>query len=174
MARLKVGDVFEIPLSEDRVAYGQYVYFDKKMGPLIRVFDLITSNKVDVNFLKQRNPLFPPVITGLMAAIRTGLWKVIGHFPVNQFTYPNFVTTFHDQKTGKAGIWSIWNGEKFITIGPNLPMEYKKLEFLIVWDPHDVVHRIETGEYLFPYADLIQKNEYTPREILPKDKSNVS
>ena len=43
-----------------------------------------------------------------------------------------------------------------------MPAEYKKLEFLVVWDPKNVVDRIETGKTPFPYSDLIENNEFTP------------
>ncbi len=158
----KIGDVFEIPLSSGKKAYGQYLFKDK-MGPMIQVFDLITENRASIDQLRSAKPLFPPIITGLSAAIRRGFWKIIDNMPVGKFTYPNFVSTLYNEKTGKSGIWYLYNGEKDTRIGPNLPDELKKLEFLIVWSPHDVVHRIETGEYPFPYRDLIMHNEFTPR-----------
>jgi hypothetical protein len=102
---IKKGDFFELPLSDGRFAYGQYVFKDRKMGPLIQVFDLISENRIQIEQLKTAYPLFPPIITGLFAAIRTGMWNVIGRKAVENFTYPNFVSTFYDQKTGKARIW---------------------------------------------------------------------
>ncbi|RME58482.1 hypothetical protein D6779_06370 [Candidatus Parcubacteria bacterium] len=166
--RVSVGDVFEIPLSDGRKAYGQYVFRDEKEGPLIQVFDLITEGKVQpeqvLERLKMAKPLFPPVITGVFAAVRTGLWKVIGRLPVQEFTYPKFVAAFWDEKTGKAKKWFLYDGKKDIPVGPSLPEEYKRLEFLVVWSPYDVMHRIETGEYPYPYGDLIRYNKFTPRD----------
>jgi hypothetical protein len=160
--RLHIGDIFEIPLSRNRKAYGQYVFFDKKMGPLFQVYDLITETGVQPEQLKNAKPLFPPIIVGLKAAIRLGLWTVVGRIPVDGFVYPNFVSTFYNQKSGKAGIWYLWDGERSIRIGDKLPEEFKKMEFLLVWSPYDVVKRIETGEGYFPYRELILYNEYTP------------
>jgi hypothetical protein len=160
--RLKVGHVLEIPLSMDRKAYGQYVFADKRMGPLFQVFDLITDTTVQLEELRGVKAMFPPVITGLRAAVRLDLWKVVGWIPVEEFVYPNFVSTLYNQKTGKAGIWFLWNGTRDIRIGSKLPEKYKKLEFLIVWSPCDVATRIETGYYPFPYRELIQNNEFTP------------
>jgi len=114
--------------------------------------------------LKNAQPLFPPVITGLFAAIRTGMWKVIGYMPVEEFAYPKFVSTFSNEKTGEARVWFLWDGEKSTRIGSKLPEDYKEFEFLVVWSPYDVVHRIETGEYPYPYGDLIRYNKYTPKE----------
>jgi hypothetical protein len=156
---VRIGDVFEITLWDGRKAWGQYVFKDKKMGPLVQIFDLITKEEIQVEQLRNAKPLFPPVITGLFAAIRMGFWKVIGYLPIEEFVYPKFVSTFYNDKTGVARTWYLWDGEKDIYIGDELPEEYKNLEFLCVWDPHDVVHRIETGEN--PYHDLIQTNKYT-------------
>jgi hypothetical protein len=168
MARqgVKVGDVFEIPLSDGRKAYGQYVFLDQKMGPLVQIFDLICEDEIQLDQLKEAKPLFPPVITGLLAAIRTGLWRVIGHMPVEGFVYPNFVSTFYNDKTGQAGVWFLWDGKKSKRIGDKLPEKCKQLEFLVVWDPHDVVHRIETGEYPYPFGSLIKDNRFDVQEKL--------
>jgi Immunity protein 26 len=158
----KVGDIFEIPLTIGKKGYGQYVCRDK-MGPMIRVFDLITLESPRIDEIVKSDQRFPPVITGLFAALRTGFWTRIGHKKIESFVYPGFVSTFFDVKTGKARIWFYWDGEKDTRLGTQLPDEYKDKEFLMVWDPHDVVHRIETGEYPFPYRDLILYNKFTPR-----------
>jgi hypothetical protein len=161
---VKVGDIFEIPLSGGKKAFGHYVFEDLKKGPLIQVYDLIVneSEEVDVDALMRKPALFPPVITGLFAAIRTGMWKVIVNTPVKKFKYPGFVNTFWDEKTGKARIWFLWDGKKETKLGWELPDKYKKLEFLVGWSPHSVVERIETGIMPYPYKDLIENNEYDP------------
>jgi hypothetical protein len=156
---IRIGDVFEIALSDGRKAWGQYVFKDKKMGPLVQIFDLITEDEISLDQLRDAELLFPPVLTGLFAAIKVGFWNVIGHLSIERFVYPRFISTFYDDKTGKARIWYLWDGEKDTSIGRELSEEYKQLEFLCVWDPRDVVHRIETGEN--PYDDLIQTNRYT-------------
>ena len=161
MKKPKVGDIFEIPLSEGRKAYGQYMHYSKK-GPIIQVFDLISDKAVSVEQVASSKLLFPPVITGLYAAIKEGFWKLVGHQPILNFVHPKFVSTLYDQETGKARIWFLWDGEKDIRIGPVLPPEYRSLEFLVIWNPTNVVNRIETGEMPFPYADLIKHNRFMP------------
>jgi hypothetical protein len=162
----KVGDLFEIPLSDGRNAYGQYLHYSK-MGPIIQVFDLITDREVTVEQIVSSKPLFPPVITGLYAAVKEGYWKITGYQPISNFIHPKFVSTLYDQQTGMARIWFLWDGERDIRIGPELRPEYKSLEFLVVWNPQDVVNRIETGKIPFPYAELIQNNKFTPRNVSP-------
>jgi hypothetical protein len=158
----KVGDIIEIPLSNGKKAYAQYLH-KSKMGPIIIVFGLIPDGNIDLDKVILSKPLFPPVITGLNAAINSGLWIIVGNGPVNNFVHPKFVSTLYDQFTGKARVWFLWDGQRDIRIGAVLPREYKELEFLVVWNPKNVIDRIETGEIPFPYGDLIKYNKFTPR-----------
>ena len=156
--RIRVGDVFQIPLSNGRMAYGQYVFRDEKHGPIIRVFDVITEDEIKFDEIRERlanaKLLFPPVITGVFAAVRTGLWKVIGRMPVDDFEYPNFINVF-DENYRPRSDWFLITEKKTIRLGKNLPKKYKNLELLVVWSPYDIVHRIETGEN--PYAEMIRR-----------------
>jgi len=162
--KLKIGDIVEVPLSNGRKAYGKYVFWDKKMGPLLQIFDLlIVDNDINLAELEDAKHLFPPVITGLFAAVKTGLWKVVGNLPVSSFEYPGFISNLYDEKTGMAGTWYLWNGRESIRLGYLLPEKYKKFEYLVVWSPMDVVDRIETGAYPYPYRDLIRTNRFTPQ-----------
>jgi hypothetical protein len=163
---IKIGDIFEIPLANGKKAFGRYIFADKKKGPLIEVYDFFTnsSDKVDIKQVVSKQRRFPPVITGLFAVIRSGLWRVVGSVPVENFQYPKFVSTFWNDKTGEARIWFLWDGQKEIKLGPTLPKEYRNLEYLVGWDPSDIAHRIETGEYIFPYRDLIERNRFEPRK----------
>ena len=162
---VRIGDIFDMPLKDGRKAYGQYVYKDKKQGPLIQVFDVMKTNTIfDIETIKNAKPLFSPVITGLFVAIREGLWHVVGRIPINGFAYPNFVSAYYDYRTGNAYKWFLWDGEKYISIGNKLPEKYKKCEYLVVWSPYDVISRIETGKYPYPYGDLILHNKFIPRK----------
>ena len=155
--RVKVGDMFEIPLSDGRKSYGQYVFLDKKMGGLLQVYDLIVETDMHLesilNLLQDAKPLFPPVFVGLQAAVSMGLWTVIGHRPIEDFNYPGFILVYHDMYIPR-GNWTFWDGEREIRLGTRLPDEYKDHEFNAGWSPQDVVHRIETGEN--PYAEMIR------------------
>lgn len=162
---MKLGDIVEIPLSNGRKAYGQYVFWDKNMGPLLQIFDLIvvSNHTIDLEEIENAKPLFPPVITGLFAAVKSGLWKVVGNLPIRGFEYPGFISTFYDDKTGKARTWFLWNGSESIRLGDRLPEKYKNMEYLVIWSPFDVADRIETGEYPYPYGDLIRFNKFKPK-----------
>jgi hypothetical protein len=143
---LRIGDVFEIPLANGQKVYGQYVYWDRRMGPLVQILDIRTDRDATLEEISNSGPLFPPVITGVFAAVRTGMWSVIGNLPVEGFVYPSFIAPVYDSKTRKVHMWYLWDGKKYRRLGEKLPDRYKRLEQLVVWSPHDVVHRIETGE----------------------------
>jgi hypothetical protein len=169
---IAIGDILEIPLTDGRKAYGQFIYEDEKMGPLLQVFDLPGDQPVELDRLKDVAPLFPPVLVSLTAAVAAGIWKVVGRLTVDRFTYPSFVNAVYSEKTGQASKWFLWNGQNSVFLGNSLPDEYKKLEYYVIWSPADVVERIETGKVPFPYGDLIQNNAFTPRRAeIPAKKS---
>jgi hypothetical protein len=161
---IKVGDVFEIPLSDGRKAFGQYVY-KSKLGSIIKIFDCIIGKEKHVNLcdIANTDSLFPPVITGLFAAIRTGLWQKIGKLPVGDYSATQFISSWWDGKTGEVYHWSLWDGSKFIRLGKILPEEYKNLEYCVVWNPSDIVWRIENFEIPYPYGDMIKYGKLIPR-----------
>jgi hypothetical protein len=157
----KVGDIFEMTLSDGKRAFGQYLH-SSKMGPIVQIFDLLSDENVPLEKIISSDLLFPPVITGLLGAVREGYWKIVGYKPIVNFIHPKFVSTLYDEESGKARTWYLWDGQREVKIGPILPEEYKKLEFLVVWNPSNVVKRIETGEIPFPYGELIKNNKFAP------------
>ncbi len=144
--RVTIGDIFEIPLSDGRKAYAQYVYRDPNQGPLIQVFDYFSEGDFHMEAIHNAKPLFPPVITGIGAAVKTGLWKVVGHIKITNFIYPHFISTDFIRMDESKRKWYLWDGEKNTFIGNPLPEEYKHMEPLIVWAALSVVDRIETGK----------------------------
>ena len=149
--RVKIGDVIEIPLPDGRKAYGQYVFRDEKAGPLIQVFDLIVKDKASLAQIRYAKPLFPPIVTGLDAAIRAGLWRIVGNMAVENFVYPKFIDPLYDSKADKVRTWYLWDGKKYHNLGRQLPNEYKHLEQLVGWDPNNIAKRIITGENPYDY-----------------------
>ncbi len=169
---VNVGDLFEITLSDKRKAIGHYVHWDEKYGPFIQVYDYI-RNKEDLNIEEVINTgyLFPPIITGLKAAVRSGLWSVVGKKPITEFRYPKFLRSHWNDKTGVVRNWFLFDGVNTFSLGPVLPEEYKKLEYLVVWSPYDVIYRIETGKIPFPFGEMIRNNKFTP---LAGEKKSIS
>src|SRR6266487_2347772 len=90
--RPAIGDVFSIPLSDGRTAYGQYVFWDGSrpagLGSLVRILDVVRAEPVSLKELRHAGDLFPPVFVGLGAGLKSRGWKIIGHIPVDQFSFP--------------------------------------------------------------------------------------
>ena len=145
--RIRVGDIFEIPLLDGRRAYGQYVYRDSESGPIVQIFDLILkeTESFKIEMISKSRPLFPPVITGLFAAIRTGEWKVVGHLDVEDFVYPLFLSPLRGRDPFSVKKWYLWDGKRYTELGEALPEKYNTLEMTGVWAPFDLAKRIETG-----------------------------
>ncbi len=156
---IKIGDIFEIPISNNKKAFGQYIHYDKQQGPLIQVFDYIVNGdeKLDLDKIVQSKILFPPIIVGLFAAVKKNLWSVVGNKNVENFIYPGFISTLRNPKTNEATIWFYWDGNEWTKLGEKLNDRYKKKEFLAVYSPYDIPERIETGKK--PYEELILTNK---------------
>ncbi|MBI2908787.1 MAG: hypothetical protein HYX92_14185 [Chloroflexi bacterium] len=145
--RLKIGDVFEIPLSDERKAFGQYVFLDPKTGYLVQIFNLISRETPSVDAILKSGPKFPPVFTGPGVAVEEGWWRVIGHAEVKGFKYPVFRSGNYD-KEGRVAAWWLYDGKVDVKVG-KLPPGAEKYEFLVIWSPQDVARRIETGENFY-------------------------
>ena len=75
---LKNGDILLIPLSDSQAALGQIVMLDLRpkapLNPLLRVVKgIYDPNDIDLDKINFTDGLFPPVITGVGAAVKTGL-----------------------------------------------------------------------------------------------------
>ncbi len=174
----KIGDVFEIPLSDGRKAYGQYVF--QNNGPIIRIFNYFTSGveqpslqKIDTSDL-----IFPPVHVGLHGAIKQKVWKIIGELPTNDYIYKGFlnhseVLPMPKDRTDPVKIqsWALWNGEKYIELGEKLPKQYDDYESGAIYPPDMIVERIETGFDMFEYPKKYNRF-LTEEEVKKKLHSN--
>ena len=153
MPNLKVGDVFVIPLGQDKYAYGQYVFNDDYKakniseytghGCMVKIFNHITENIKPFSEVIDKKEMFPYIFTGLVGAIEKKRWKVIGHAPIQNFTYPKFRKTF-GLTDGKKNDWKIWDGKAMTFLG-ELPKEYLGLEKLCVWGYETLEKRILRG-----------------------------
>lgn len=159
-ALIKVGDIVEIPLPNNKKAFAQYAFKDKQLGAVVRIFDHLVdvSRRIRLDELVSVPLRFPPVfIAGINTALRSGRWKVIGSLPVDNFTLPKYVSTLPNPKTGEATVWFLIDGRDTIRVGKYLPTEFKKLEFHLHLTPHVIEERIITREK--PYDRLIKTNK---------------
>ncbi len=172
---IEIGDVLEIPLPDGRRAYCQVVAHEDAFGFLIRVFDRIGSARLPLESLADADDLFPPVFSAAGDAVQEGAWCVAGRLPVVDFTCPPFVTSKYDEKTGRAAMWFLWEQGIYTYLGPDLPEEHKRREYLVVWSPADIVARIESGQIPYPYGELLRDGYFMPtKPEKPAKKSWLS
>lgn len=156
-ASVKIGDIFEIPLGNGKKSFGQFMLMDT-FGPIIKVFDLTVSEGevINIDEILKSDVLFY-TYTGLYAAIRNKMWKIIGHLSIDDFVFPGFLSTLNNPETNMATTWYLWNGANNIRLGDKVPEELKNKEFLAVYSPGDVAKRIENGKK--PFEELILTNK---------------
>ena len=119
--RIKLGDVIEVVISDNKWSYVQYVYNHNQpphLGTLIRVFPLQYTNQIlDYDFfdtLKESFVVFCPVAT----YVRRGIMNVICNRPVPDCfaTMPTFRAPLRNISTGKT-TWWLWDGVNEVYIG---------------------------------------------------------
>jgi hypothetical protein len=145
MAKLKIGDIVEIPTSKG-FSYAQYSHKHKQYGALLRVFwgsyNVRPCEFDEVVHGGVRFMCFFP----LSAAIDMGIFSVVGNFPLSEDAkkFPIFRAGVVDPATGKVGVWWLWDGEREWPIS-ELTAEQRKLSIRGVWNDTILVERIESG-----------------------------
>jgi hypothetical protein len=178
ITNLKIGDLFEIPLSDGRKAYGQFVY--ENMGSIIRIFDYFTSRdeEADLNKIDTSKLLFPPIHAGIHLALKLKMWKIIGRLPYDDYVFKGFLNYNEvlplpaDRKEPvRIKSWALWDGKKSIPLGEKLPEEYQHYEDVGIYPPDFITKRIETGWDMFQYPK--KHNRFLTEEEIKKNmKSN--
>lgn len=144
--RVKVGDYFAINLGR-KYAIGQYLYFHKINGTLVRIADYFVTDLQLFNVVDANNApdLFPPVFTFLKGAIRDGIWSKVGHSAIIHFSLPDFVSFFSGKHRYGARQWFLERDGETRKLGPQLPEQYRELEVLVIWSLEELTERIKTG-----------------------------
>jgi hypothetical protein len=148
--QIKVGDCYLIPLPDGRNAYGQYIFWDERYGPLSRIFAAITSEPMPLEDVPTDKLMFSPVYIGFGSVFKDHRWRV-GSLPIPKFEFPKFRFSFGLQP-GEYHDWKIYDGKDIKPVG-NLPPQYRALEFLCGWSPQAIEQRIMTG--VDPHANLL-------------------
>lgn len=77
----KAGDIFAIPLSDGRYAFGRIMLAGGDDGELIEVFREAASRAVPTPSVLQSKRLFHPVYVNGLSAFRDGAFKIVGTDP---------------------------------------------------------------------------------------------
>jgi hypothetical protein len=146
--QIKPGDIFEVVVPTGHA----YLQFERKMpsyGHLIRVLPGVygSNERPDLDALAAQSERFT-VFYPLAVAVKQELVRKVG-----SATLPEWCAKFRPmlmagarQKTdrGYVGDWWLWDGEKEIRLGVDVPDEYKNLSFAEVWTHPILVERIES------------------------------
>jgi hypothetical protein len=138
--RIKLGDIFKVPLNTNSHGYGQY-YMKHRLGPVVRIFNIITKKEIELDEIVLHDLMFPPVIVGLNAAIREKVWEKIGNKEIDNLVIPKFKSSFNETEDNSK-VWFLIDGEKETKLGKKLPLKYKDLESAVGWSAYDIKERI--------------------------------
>lgn len=156
--RVKIGDVFELPLPDGRLAYAQCIHRDKPgevgFGILVRVLDRLSDVPLSVPDLRDARSLFPPVYVGLLALMRLDRWKRIGRMPIPTEPLPRLRwRTGPEAGPGEYPDWYVLDLENATrTFVGRLTPELHRLEFQCAWGSEVLAERIAYGQN--PYDAL--------------------
>jgi hypothetical protein len=145
--RIKLGDVIEIPLSANRLAYAQFVYNNREppgFGNLVRVlpgiFDRRPESFGEVVQQRERFVAYFPA----QAAVRLGIVAIVAHeeIPGRFHSLPLFRACNQNFKTGEK-TWYLCDG-KPTKLG-KLPQKYYDLPIEEIVSFDVLVERIGSG-----------------------------
>ena len=133
MARIKIGDIFEINTPEGK-SYLHYVHKDNATGELIRVLQGLYSER-PANFDKLAASEERYIISfPLSAATKQKIVEPVGYYPASNFNKPKLMRTEHNIRGEFLG-WHLvdtetWHRQLVKTLSP----EQKKLSPWGIWN----------------------------------------
>jgi hypothetical protein len=149
VSRLKVGDVFEVPLKGKRFAYAQCIYFDREPthghGPLMRILDPISTV-----------PLNDAASVALMATafyafsgfntkhVQERVRKLGNVTLSKNEAEPPMLKTTGDLRHRRSSIWFLWTPKGMQEIS-SLPRKYDRLSNREYVNLLALIERIEKG-----------------------------
>jgi hypothetical protein len=142
MARVKVGDVFE--LSTDRgLVYAQCTHRHPMYGELVRVLPGFFEKRPEEFAELVGRPTKFCTFFPLQAAATKRVVIVVANEPVppEAQAFPVFRAGVVNPATGKVDVWWLWDGEKEWRVG-RLSDEQRRLPIRGVWNDTLLIERI--------------------------------
>jgi hypothetical protein len=143
MARVRIGDVVEIPTVRG-LAYAQYTHSNPQWGALLTVLPGFHGTRATdlVALVSQREKFrtfFP-----LQAAVARSVFEVVGNVPVPHHTkaFPRFRSAGFVDREGRVHDWYLWDGETSTKLEALTP-DLRRLPILQVWNDTLLILRIE-------------------------------
>lgn len=82
--RLKVGDVFTVPIDDVRTGIGQIVATYGKDAYYFAIFDVVATDSASIDLEQALNARVVFLALSLDAKLAAGHWTLVGHQPVRQ------------------------------------------------------------------------------------------
>jgi hypothetical protein len=147
VARLRIGDVVEVPVSKGLV-YAHYTHRHPEFGALLRVFgDIFTErpSSADLNTLVRKEPQFITFFP-LQAALKHRIVSIAANAEPGEDAkqFPLFRDGVLNPATKRVDVWWLWDGEKEWRVG-DLTEEQRKLPMREVINDTLLIERIESG-----------------------------
>lgn len=138
--RFGVGDVFAIPISGDRFAFGRVMLLDKRHGMLIEVFAKTSESKAFDRSVVESGRLFQPLIlSGGDASLKSWRWTVVRSDPT--YTRPDEPLEFVSPHPSGECWCAVDLERKILRIVS--PEERKTMISGHLWSPKNVEDHIE-------------------------------
>lgn len=137
--RYGVGDVFAIPISGARFAFGRVMLLDKLLGMLIEVFAKSSDSKALERDVMESGRLFQPLLASENSSLESWRWTVVRSDPT--YVKPDEPLEFlvpHPSGEGWCAVNLEWNVLRSVS-----PEEKKHMISGHSWDPEDVEKHIE-------------------------------
>ncbi len=172
--RVKVGDIFEVPLENDTKGYLQYIGEDASQlyGKVVRVFKkrYSMSESPDLDDVIRGEVEFYSHVLDMNFGVKDGMWSRVGNSSDIGDEKDAFFRTSSDYSKIPLKVvtrWSLWRMNEEPWSVDVLSDELAKAEVGSVMWPIRVVERMKTGIYQFKKSDYKENQPPESRTYLP-------
>ncbi len=132
MSKNKIGDVFQIDLSDGRLVFGRV------LPNTWAFYDYVISSDDELDIEKVVSSIIVFKIWVSEFALEKNIWKIVGNIPLDE----NLKGTveFYKQDPINNKVWKTLTGAEEI---PTSIEECLELEVAAVWDPEHVLERLD-------------------------------
>lgn len=115
MKRVKVGDVAVLGQFNERLVIAHYLLADPRHGPFVQLYQCDPGWTIEMG-LERCEPLWAPVLVGIVAAVKAGRWKVLGNIAPGPFVWGKYL--MYGGKTN----WWVFDGKREKRLGEEVPL----------------------------------------------------
>jgi Immunity protein 26 len=161
MIHKKPGDIFKVPIGDNKIKFMQFLYQDKQYlgGDVIRGFEITNNNDDEIlldNIIKSQIAFY--TYTWLYMGIKDGIWERVGNHALEKelelpITFRNFINGLDDNgKIYYPKKWVILNGSKVSEI-MDLSEKIKKYPIAMVFAPPNIMEWLRSGKHPLKHVE---------------------